>query len=77
MNYILITGHRQFEKRQLGPWLLASCGNLRVEARFPPGGFILMTDPPRLASEDACGPLTRLIREPSAEADSSPEGESQ
>jgi hypothetical protein len=60
VNYILVTGYRQFEKRQLGRWLLESCGKFRIEARFPPAGFILVPDPPRVPSEDACGPLARL-----------------
>lgn len=64
VSYILVTGYRQFEKRQLGPWLLASCGKFRVEARFSPGGFILTPDPPRLRSEDACEPLARLAGVP-------------
>jgi hypothetical protein len=74
ISYILITGYRQFERRQLGPWLLGSCREFRVEARFPPGGFILMPDPPRLPSEEACGPLRELV---SSRGESRPEPESQ
>lgn len=61
ISYILITGYREFERRELGPWLLSSCGDYRVEARFPDRGFILMPSPPRFPSEEACGPLTRLV----------------
>ena len=77
ISYILITGHRQFEKRHLGPWLLGACRDLRVEARFPPGGLILTPEPPRLPSEEACGPLTRLVKSSDGAAASWPEPESQ
>ena len=74
ISYILITGYRQFEQRQLGPWLLGACRDFRVEARFPPGGFILMPDPPRLPAEEACGPLRELV---SSRGESRPEPVSQ
>jgi hypothetical protein len=77
ISYILITGHRQFEKRHLGPWLLGSCRYLRVEARFPPGGFILTPEAPRVPSEEACGPLTRLVSSPRGGAAQETEPESQ
>ena len=77
VSYVLITGHRQFEKRQLGPWLLRSCGDLRVEARFPPGGFLLMAAPPKHPSEDACDPLTRLVGSPGEQSVAPPEQGSQ
>ena len=64
ISYILITGYREFERRELGPWLLSACGDYRVEARFPHRGFILTPSPPRLPSEEACGPLTRLVSFP-------------
>ena len=75
VGYILITGYRQFEKRQLGPWLLESCGEFRVETRFPPAGFILTPDPPRRPSEDACGPLARLAGSPGKTRPPEPESQ--
>jgi hypothetical protein len=60
IRYILITGGRTAEKEWLGQILLASCHGLRLEARFPPAGFVLTTEPPQGPSEDACGPLTEL-----------------
>jgi 4-amino-4-deoxy-L-arabinose transferase-like glycosyltransferase len=77
INYILITGHRQFEKRRLGPWLLDSCRDFRVEAQFPLGGFILMPEAPRFPAEEACSPLAALVRSRSEASDSRPEPESQ
>jgi 4-amino-4-deoxy-L-arabinose transferase-like glycosyltransferase len=76
INYVLITGYRQFERRHLGPWLLGSCREFRIETRFPPAGFILMPEPPRLPSEDACGPLTELVKSKGEAPAPRPEGES-
>lgn len=64
VRYILITGRRRVEKRWFGPILLASCHDLRLDARFPPEGFVLTTEPPLSPSEDACGPLARLVKSP-------------
>jgi len=77
IDYILITGHRQFEKRHLGPWLLGACRDLRVEARFPPGGLILVPEPARTPLEEACGPLTRLVQPPGEDSSSQPEPDDQ
>jgi len=77
VSYILITGHRQFEKQHLGPWLLGACRHLRVEARFPPGGFILTPEAPQSPSEEACAPLTRLVSTPREPSVAPPEPESQ
>jgi hypothetical protein len=62
IRYILITGGRRQEWNQLGPALLASCRDLRLEARFPPAAFVLVTEPPTLPSQDACGDLERLVK---------------
>ena len=70
VRYILITGHRAVERGWFGRTLLASCRELRFEARFPPAGFVLTTEPPQGPSEDACGPLTELVTSPGETAPS-------
>ena len=64
IRYILIVGRRRIEEGWFGRILLASCHDLRLEARFPPAGFVLTTEPPLSPSEDACGPLAQLVKSP-------------
>lgn len=68
VRYILITGGRAVERGWFGQALLASCHELRLEARFPPAGFVLTTEPPQGPSEDSCGPLTELVNSPGEKA---------
>jgi hypothetical protein len=67
IRYILITGQRAIERGWFGRILLASCHDLRVEARFPPEALVLRPEPPRGPEEDSCGPLTDLVNSPGGE----------
>jgi hypothetical protein len=64
IRYIIFTGSRVQERERLAPALLPSCRDLRLEARFPPAGFMLTPDPPQIPSEDACGPLKAVASPP-------------
>jgi 4-amino-4-deoxy-L-arabinose transferase-like glycosyltransferase len=60
IEYVVLYGRGEFERRRLAPALLRSCRELRVEARFGPRGLLLFTDSPRTAAEDACAALDAL-----------------
>ena len=61
IRYVLLTGRREAGRRSFGRILLASCRDLRLEARFEPEALLMIAEPPRQPSEDACAELRRLV----------------
>ena len=63
IRYVLLTSDTDFERGPLARKLVASCGDLQTEARFPAQTLLLRTTSPGDAGVDACADLRDYQRE--------------